>query len=182
MLCTWSLFHLMDISPLVGWKWNKSGKFPKNSSSCSIGNDLNHIVEWSRWNVLQKVSYVSHTRCDKNLTSDSRKQFLLLFWKNKCPERLYWPQPIVYRTGTQDPPTPVPGTVYFTDMAGYWTARGNFPETWKNRPRDIRTWTCTWHSCGQSVQRQVAQKISKETHRPRTRVDQFPSSFSASLS
>ncbi len=65
---------------------------------------------------------------------------------------------------------------------GFFTGRNETGFRWKNRPRDIRTWTCTGHSCGQSVQRQVARKISKETHRPGTRVDQFSSSFSGSLS
>ncbi|XP_032793532.2 transcriptional adapter 2-alpha isoform X1 [Daphnia magna] len=44
----------------------------------------------------------------------------------KSPDRLYRPLPIVYRTGTHDPPRPVPGSVYHRDMAGYCAARGDF--------------------------------------------------------
>ena len=65
---------------------------------------------------------------------------------------------------------------------GFFTGRNETGFQWKNRPRDIRTWTCTGHSYGKSVKRQVARKISKETHRSGTRVDQFSSSFSNSLS
>ncbi len=67
-------------------------------------------------------------------------------------------------------------------ICGFFTGQNETGLRWNNRPRDIRIWTCTWHSFGQSVQRQVARKTSKVTHRPRTRIDQFPSSLSGSRS
>ena len=54
------------------------------------------------------------------------------------PEQLYRPQPIVFRTGTHDPPRPIPGSVYHRDMAGYCAARGDFQwEAFQNAELDV---------------------------------------------
>ena len=62
---TWNLFHLMDRSLLILKRIRLTcTKFSKNNSSCSIENDLIHLVKRSRFHVPQKVLFILHIRGD----------------------------------------------------------------------------------------------------------------------
>ena len=62
---TWNLFHLMDTSLLILKRIRLTCTiFSKNNSSCSIENDLIHLVKRFRFHVPQKVLFILHIRGD----------------------------------------------------------------------------------------------------------------------
>jgi hypothetical protein len=79
-LWTWSSLHLLDRS-FLKMKRNRYTfiKLPNSNSSCSIENNLIHLVKQTRSHILQKVSCISH----RNLLKIS-------LWFLKLPLYLLW--------------------------------------------------------------------------------------------
>lgn len=92
----------------------------------------------SNWTEVARRSKATPEECESHYVKWYLEDPVDPLPRPKSPEQLYRPQPIVFRTGTHDPPRPVPGSTYHRDMAGYCAARGDFQlEAFQNAELDV---------------------------------------------
>lgn len=145
----------VDLCPTCFAKGKESNHHLNNHSYRVIRDDFYLFDNWtaceelslldqlsthgpSNWTEVAKRSKASPEECANHYNKWYLEDPVEPLPRPKSPERLYRPQPIVYRTGTHDPPRPVPGSVYHRDMAGYCAARGDFQvEAFQNAEFDV---------------------------------------------
>ena len=92
----------------------------------------------SNWIEVVKSLKCSPAECEKHYVDYYLKYPIPELPTPPSPEKLYRPIPMIYRSGTHDPPRPLQGSVYQRDMGGYCAARGDFQfEVFQNAELEV---------------------------------------------
>ena len=94
----------------------------------------------SNWDEVSRRLKAAPEECHRHYITSYIEEPVKELPRCPSPEVLYRPLPITYRSGTHDPPRPIPGSNYHRDMAGYCAARGDFQfELYQNAEQDVAT-------------------------------------------
>ena len=145
----------VDLCPACFAKGKEKNQHLNNHSYRVIRDDFSFFGDWtareelnlldqlsahgpSNWTEVARRSKATPEECENHYYKWYLEDPVIALPQPRSPEQLYRPLPIIFKTGTHDPPRPVPGTVFHRDMAGYCASRGDFQiEVFQNAESDV---------------------------------------------